>query len=173
MSFSASLTRPPETSLSQKTSQDLAAIGGSESTMTGKDNATEPTTEPGNGIMSKKKQKKQSKSRAERAGLTFPVSKINRHLRESKKSKRVAATAPVYLSAVLEYAASEIIELSGNQLSGTKRKRIKPMDVMRAIRNDDELHKLVGGCAVFVGDRVKDVSAAVVFKPKATALMAE
>ena len=39
------------------------------------------------GIMSKPVKK--SKSRSEKAGLLFPVSKFNRHLRDSRKTKRV------------------------------------------------------------------------------------
>ena len=37
---------------------------------------------------------------------------------------------------------------------------------MKAIRGDDELNQLMGGCAVFVSDRVKDITKAVTFKPK-------
>ena len=116
----------------------------------------------GDGIMAKKK--KVSKSRSEKAGLAMPVSKLNRHLRESGRSKRVGAGAPVYLAAVLEYAAAEILELAGAELG--KRKRITPVDLMKGIRNDEELNRLLGGCAVFTSDRVKNVSQAVTFKPK-------
>ena len=95
-------------------------------------------------------------SRARRPG-PCSVSKINRHLRESGRTKRVGAGAPVYLAAVLEYAAAEIIELAGNALEG-KRKRITPQDIMKAIRGDEELNKLLAGSTVFVGDRVMDVT---------------
>ena len=124
---------------------------------------TKETVVEGEGIMAKKK-KAPSKSRSEKAGLTMPVSKLNRHLRESGRTKRVGAGAPVYLAAVLEYAAAEILELSGAELG--KRKRITPQDLMKAIRNDEELNQLLGGCAVFTSDRVKNVSHAVTFKPK-------
>ena len=107
---------------------------------------------------------KTSKSRSEKAGLTMPVSKLNRHLRDAKRTKRVGAGAPVYLAAVLEYAAYEVLELAGERLG--KRKRITPQDVMHAIRNDEELNQLLGKCAVFTSDRVKDVSKAVTFKQK-------
>ena len=113
-----------------------------------------------------KSAKAPSKSRSEKAGLSFPVSKLNRHLRESRRSKRVGAGSPVYLAAVLEYAAAEILELAGSDLG--KRKRISPQDVMRAVRNDEELNQLLGGCAVFTTDKVKNVTQAVVFKAAAT-----
>ena len=133
----------------------------------GKSNAS------GLGIMAKGGEKKKSKSRAEKAGIVFPVSKFNRHLRESGRTKRVGAGAPVYLAAVLEYAAAEILELSGQVLDGSKRKRITPQDVMKSIRNDEELNQLLGGCSVFVGDRVKDVNKAVTWKSSKKAAPAE
>lgn len=111
------------------------------------------------------KAKVPSKSRSEKAGLVMPVSKLNRHLRDCRRAKRVGAGAPVYLAAILEYAATEVLELSGSDLG--KRKRITPQDVMRAIRNDEELHQLLGGCAVFASDKIKNVTTAVTFKPKA------
>lgn len=114
---------------------------------------------PTDAIMAKKKSEKTSKSRSEKAGLLMPVSKVNRHLRETRLSKRVGAGAPIYLAAVLEYAATEIMELAGQQLG--KRKRITPMDIMAAIRNDEELNQLLSGAAVFCGDRVKDVTKAI------------
>ena len=70
------------------------------------------------------------------------------------------------IEAVMEYAAAEILELSGQELG--KRKRITPQDLMKGIRNDEELNQLMGGCAVFTSDRIKNVSQAVTFKPKNT-----
>lgn len=106
------------------------------------------------------KKKKVTQSRSQRAGLTMPVSKLNRHLRDKKTAKsRVGAGAPVYLAAVLEYAAAEIWEAASNNL-GT-RKRVMVEDVMNAIRNDTEMNQLFSGCAAFAGDRVKDVRKAI------------
>jgi histone H2A len=42
------------------------------------------------------------KSRSNRAGLQFPVSRIHRHLRTGSYSERIAGGSPVYLAAVLE-----------------------------------------------------------------------
>ena len=52
-------------------------------------------------------------SRSQRAGLQFPVGRIARYLKRGKYSERVAAGAPVYLAAVLEYLAAEVLELVG------------------------------------------------------------
>jgi len=52
-----------------------------------------------------------SVSRSSKAGLQFPVGRIARFLKAGKYAERVGAGAPVYLSAVLEYLAAEVIPL--------------------------------------------------------------
>lgn len=48
-------------------------------------------------------------SRSAKAGLQFPVGRIARFLKAGKYAERVGAGAPVYLAAVLEYLAAEVI----------------------------------------------------------------
>ncbi|KAL4143379.1 hypothetical protein QTP88_005716 [Uroleucon formosanum] len=54
-----------------------------------------------------------SKTRSSRAGLQFPVGRIHRLLRKGNYAERVGAGAPVYLAAVMEYLAAEVLELAG------------------------------------------------------------
>lgn len=125
---------------------------------------TSETTEPAEGaelgIMAGGKKKSLSKSA--RAGLVFPVAKVNKHLRQAKKSKRVGGGAPIYLAGVLEYAAAELLEMAMAGMS--KRKRITPVDILRGVRSDRELNILLAGTSVFVGDRVTGVSQATTIK---------
>eukprot|EP01102_Stenamoeba_stenopodia_P020608 TRINITY_DN8104_c0_g1_i1.p1 TRINITY_DN8104_c0_g1~~TRINITY_DN8104_c0_g1_i1.p1 ORF type:complete len:175 (-),score=43.89 TRINITY_DN8104_c0_g1_i1:78-602(-) len=91
------------------------------------------------------------KSRSARAGLQFPVGRIHRQLRNGRYAARVGAGAPVYLSSVLEYLCAEILELAGNASRDNKRSRIIPRHIQLAIRNDEELNKLLGDVTIASG----------------------
>ncbi|XP_008580162.1 PREDICTED: histone H2A-beta, sperm-like [Galeopterus variegatus] len=90
------------------------------------------------------KARAKAKTRSSRAGLQFPVGRVHRLLRKGNYSERVGAGAPVYLAAVLEYLTAEILELAGNAARDNKKTRIIPRHLQLAIRNDEELNKLLG-----------------------------
>ena len=90
-------------------------------------------------------------SRSSRAGLQFPVGRVARFLRKGRYAARVGGGAPVYLAAVLEYLSAEILELAGNAARDNKRTRITPRHVQLAVRNDEELNKLLGGVTISAG----------------------
>ncbi|GAC76464.1 histone 2A [Moesziomyces antarcticus T-34] len=122
-----------------------------------------------------------AQSRSAKAGLQFPVGRIHRLLRKGNYAQRVGAGAPgkcslkppsrfhpnhfadiskyyfvrrtptVYLAAVLEYLAAEILELAGNAARDNKKSRIIPRHLQLAIRNDEELNKLLGGVTISQG----------------------
>ncbi|SCU95724.1 LANO_0E11166g1_1 [Lachancea nothofagi CBS 11611] len=94
---------------------------------------------------------KASQSRSAKAGLTFPVGRVHRLLRRGNYAQRVGSGAPVYMTAVLEYLAAEILELAGNAARDNKKTRIIPRHLQLAIRNDDELNKLLGNVTIAQG----------------------
>ncbi|PKU71350.1 Histone H2AX [Dendrobium catenatum] len=68
-------------------------------------------------------------------------------LPSGKYAERVGAGAPVYLSAVLEYLATE----AGNAARDNKKNRIVPRHIQLAVRNDEELSKLLGSVTIANG----------------------
>ena len=87
-------------------------------------------------------------SRSSRAGLTFPVGRLARYMRTGGYARRVGSGAPVYLASVLEYLTAELLELAGNAAKDNKRSRIVPRHIMLAVRNDDELTKLLSSVTI-------------------------
>uniref|UniRef100_A0A452HFH5 Histone H2A n=1 Tax=Gopherus agassizii TaxID=38772 RepID=A0A452HFH5_9SAUR len=96
-------------------------------------------------------EKKFSSSPFNHAGLQFPVGRVHRLLRKGNYAERVGAGAPVYMAAVLEYLTAEILELAGNAARDNKKTRIIPRHLQLAIRNDEELNKLLGKVTIAQG----------------------
>ena len=101
--------------------------------------------------------RKASTTRSSRAGLQFPVGRVHRHLRDGRYAARVGAGAPVYMAAVLEYLAAEILELAGNASRDNKRQRIVPRHIQLAVRNDEELNKLLGDVTIASGGVIPNI----------------
>ena len=113
------------------------------------------------------KARAKAKTRSSRAGLQFPVGRIHRLLRRGNYAERVGAGAPVYLGAVLEYLSAEILELAGNAARDNKKTRIIPRHLQLAIRNDEELNKLLSGVTIAQGGVLPNIQA--ILLPKKTA----
>ncbi|XP_008830132.1 histone H2A, sperm-like [Nannospalax galili] len=101
----------------------------------------------------------ESSSFSSRTGLQFPVGRVHRLLRKGNYSERVGAGAPVYLAAVLEYLTAEILELAGNAARDNKKTRIIPRHLPLAIRNDEELNKLLGRVTIAQGGVLPNIQA--------------
>lgn len=89
--------------------------------------------------------KKAPVSKSKRCGLTFPVGRVHRLLRTSKvaRAPRISVSASVYLTSVLEYLTSELVDLAGRVIKSTKLKTVTPRSIMLAVHQDDELFKMM------------------------------
>ena len=112
------------------------------------------------------KAKSKAKTRSFRAGLQFPVGRVHRYLKRGNYAERIGAGAPVYLAAVLEYLSAEILELAGNAARANKKTRIIPRHLQLAVRNDEELNKLLSGVTIAAGGVLPNIQA--VLLPKKT-----
>mmetsp|Transcript_92076 Transcript_92076/g.137860 ORF Transcript_92076/g.137860 Transcript_92076/m.137860 type:complete len:95 (+) Transcript_92076:159-443(+) len=81
-----------------------------------------------------------------------------RLLRTGKYSDRVGAGAPVYLAAVLEYLAAEVLELAGNAAKDNKKSRIVPRHILLAVRNDEELNKFMSNIVISDGGVLPNIN---------------
>ncbi|KAM3872670.1 histone H2A-like [Diretmus argenteus] len=109
---------------------------------------------------------KSAKSRSSRAGITFPVGRIHRLLKKGNYAQRIGSGAAIYLAAILEYLCAEILELAGNACRDNKRQRIAPRHILLAVRNDEELNKLLAGVTISDGGVLPNINASLL--PKKT-----
>jgi histone H2A len=113
---------------------------------------------------------KKQVSSSSKAGLQFPVGRIGRYLKQGKYSQRVGAGAPVYLAAVLEYLCAEILELAGNAARDNKKSRIVPRHITLAVKNDEELNKLLGHVTIASGGVLPNIHAVLLPKKSTVAV---
>ena len=111
--------------------------------------------------------RKKAVARSVKAGLQFPVGRIGRFLKKGRYAQRVGSGAPVYLAAVLEYLAAELLELAGNAAKDNKKSRIVPRHLLLAVRNDQELGRLLAGVTIAHGGVLPNINP--VLLPKRTA----
>ncbi|GIX97455.1 histone H2A [Caerostris darwini] len=105
-----------------------------------------------------------NKTRSSRAGLQFPVRRIHRLLRKGCYAECVGAGAPVYLAAV-------VLELAGNAARDNKKTRIIPRHLQLAIRNDEELNKLLSGVTIAQGGVLPNIQAVLLLEESITSLL--
>ncbi|XP_057694517.1 histone H2A, sperm-like [Corythoichthys intestinalis] len=111
-------------------------------------------------------QPKSGVSKSVRAGISFPVARIQRLIRKGNYCNRVGTGAAVYLGAVLEYLCAEILELAGNASRDNKKRRISGRHILLAVKNDEELNELLAGVTISEGGVIPNIHAALI--PKKT-----
>ena len=69
---------------------------------------------------------------------------------------------------VLEYLCAEVLELAGNAARDNKKTRIVPRHIQLAVRNDEELNKLLGGVSIAAGGVLPNIHAVLLPKNSAS-----
>ncbi|BGP15848.1 hypothetical protein JCM10213_005667 [Rhodosporidiobolus nylandii] len=96
---------------------------------------------------------------SQKAGVVFPVSRIRRKLKDGQYAKIIRKGSAVYLAGVLEYLVAEVLELAGNAARDNKKKRIIPRHIQLAVRNDEELNRLLAGVVLSEGGVLPNIHA--------------
>ncbi|XP_046505980.1 histone H2A-Bbd type 1-like [Equus quagga] len=88
------------------------------------------------------RRRKHTQSRSTRAELQFPVSRVDRLLRQGAYGQRLSSSTPIFLAGILEYLTANILELAGKEAHSSRKIRITPEHVQRAVENNQHLSHL-------------------------------
>lgn len=108
-----------------------------------------------------------------RCDLVFPVGRTNRYFKQGRYAEKVGVGAGVFTAAVLEYLTYEILELAGNAAGELKKKTISPRHLQLAIRNDEELTKVMAQSTISSGGVLPNIQEALFPKKGAKAVTAK
>ena len=82
----------------------------------------------------------------------FPADKVARFMQAKKLADELEGGAAIYMAAVLNYLAAEILELAGDAAHTDNNSRIiVPRHLKSAILNDSELNRLMSSVAASSG----------------------
>lgn len=90
-------------------------------------------------------------SRSAKAGISFPIGRIDSFMKSSSLTKRVGSTAPVFMAAALEQLTAELLELAAKFTRDGNRRRITPRYVRLAVGNDPEFRELLADISIGEG----------------------
>ncbi|XP_004645764.1 histone H2A-Bbd type 1-like [Octodon degus] len=90
------------------------------------------------------KPRKRAVSRSSWAELQFPVSRVERYLREGGYAQRLSSATPVFLAGVLEFLTANILDQAGKEAQNKHKKCIAPQYLETVIESIQQLHPLMG-----------------------------
>lgn len=106
------------------------------------------------GRSTKSKQAGKRTTVSEKSGLTYPVTKISRFLKNRNVAPRINKEASIFFTAAVQYMAEEVMDISKQVAFKRDRKRIIPRHIMLALHNeagDSELKRLFSGVYIAQG----------------------
>ena len=100
---------------------------------------------------------KKSQTKSSRCDLIFPVGRCNSLIRKGRYAKACGVGGGIFMAAVLEYVCCEVLELAGNACSEQKKKQITPRHIMLAMKNDEEINKLLATTTIATGGTLPNI----------------
>ncbi len=94
---------------------------------------------------------KKRQTKSQKACLIFPVNKFIKELKKACPGFLVRENAGVMTAGVIEYLIAEVLELSGLNAISAKKKRIVPVHIGQAVRDDEEVMELLKGVTISRG----------------------
>uniref|UniRef100_A0A8C5ZAA7 Histone H2A n=1 Tax=Marmota marmota marmota TaxID=9994 RepID=A0A8C5ZAA7_MARMA len=88
----------------------------------------------------KQEEQRQTISRSTRAQLQFPVSHVDRFLRQGHYGQRLSSSTPVFLAGVLEYLTAKVLDLAGQEAHSNRKMRITPEHVRKVLEKNRHLY---------------------------------
>ena len=90
-------------------------------------------------------------NRTQKAGITFPVNRVLKHLKAMRDNGRTDVKAAIYTAAVLEYLTAELLEIAGRNTVHNNKSKISPRHILLAIKEDEEFNKLLNNITICDG----------------------
>ena len=104
----------------------------------------------------------------QKTGLQFPVFLFKRQMKKMNQNLKLKSIGTsIYMAAVVEYLCAEVLELAGNAAADNKKARIIPRHIQLAIRNDEELSRVLSDVTISEGGVLPHINA--VLLPKKSA----
>ncbi|RNA42005.1 histone H2A [Brachionus plicatilis] len=107
-----------------------------------------------------------AQSKSKKAGIHFPVARLIRKFKAINSKMTIQTKSGVMLAAVVEYLTAEVLELSGYVTREQNRKTISPRDIFLAVKNDDELDKLLHDTVITQSGAVPHINPVLLVKSK-------
>ena len=104
----------------------------------------------------------------QKTGLMFPVFLFKKNMKKMNHGLKLKTVGtPIYMTAVVEYLCAEVLEIAGNAAQDNKKRRIIPRHIQLAIRNDEELSRVLNDVTISEGGVLPSIHASLL--PKKTA----
>ena len=95
-----------------------------------------------------------------KTGLVFPVFVFKKNMKKMNQNLKLKSIGtPIYMAAVVEYLCAELLEIAGNAAADNKKARIIPRHIQLAIRNDEELSRVLSDVTISEGGVLPHINA--------------